>query len=169
MQVFTQRKWLEEGRKRFGDNINHWKFICPACGRKQSIEDFNKQGIRYGFAHVYFCCISTFDTAKLCGFTCAAKWQTPITWGIPKVIRLHKWEVINWAGLFVPVFQFADAERKEQAVIRAVKPESFFGRSESARKARPLFGGRSAVYPQADTPTTRQVFGTDYREEEDVL
>jgi len=26
-----------------------------------------------------------------------------------------------------------------------------------------MFGGRSAVYPQADTPTTCQVFGTDYR------
>jgi len=26
-----------------------------------------------------------------------------------------------------------------------------------------MFGGRSAAYPQADTPTTRQVFGTDYR------
>ena len=25
-----------------------------------------------------------------------------------------------------------------------------------------VFGGRSAAYPQADTPTTRQVFGTDY-------
>ena len=30
-----------------------------------------------------------------------------------------------------------------------------------------MFGGRSAAYPQADTPTTRQVFGTDYMEEED--
>jgi hypothetical protein len=26
-----------------------------------------------------------------------------------------------------------------------------------------MFGGRSAAYPQADTPTTRQVFGTDCR------
>lgn len=26
-----------------------------------------------------------------------------------------------------------------------------------------MFGGRSAAYPQADTPTTRQVFGADYR------
>jgi len=26
-----------------------------------------------------------------------------------------------------------------------------------------MLGGRSAAYPQADTPTTRQVFGTDYR------
>lgn len=32
-----------------------------------------------------------------------------------------------------------------------------------------MFGGRSAAYPQADTPTTRQVFGTDYsREEMDI-
>ena len=28
-----------------------------------------------------------------------------------------------------------------------------------------MFGGRSAAYSQADTPTTRQVFGTDYMEE----
>lgn len=32
--------WLAEGERRFGTDIFKWKFVCPACGHVQAVEDF---------------------------------------------------------------------------------------------------------------------------------
>ncbi len=137
MKIFTHKGWLKEGRMRFGDNTENWKFTCPLCGRKQSIMDFKKQGIRYGFAHVYFCCISRFTNAAICDFTCAHKTTVSRGWQLPRVIRLHKTEVITREGT-VPVFQFADAEKIETPTKWIATTEQFFGR-RTGKKRCPLF------------------------------
>lgn len=40
MKKYTYVEWMTEGKKRFGDDFNDWKFICPACGHIQSVRDF---------------------------------------------------------------------------------------------------------------------------------
>ena len=36
----TWSEFLAEGKKRFGENRNEWRFVCVACGHVQSIADF---------------------------------------------------------------------------------------------------------------------------------
>jgi len=33
-------QWKLEGERRFGDDRNRWRFICPACGEVQTRADF---------------------------------------------------------------------------------------------------------------------------------
>ena len=111
MEVFTQRKWLSEGRKQFGNDIDKWRFKCPHCGRIQTIQDFKANSIRYGFAHVYFCCISRWLNPESCGFSCAEKPKRLVWWGAAETVKRHRVEVLSEKGLRVPVFQFAEAKQ----------------------------------------------------------
>ena len=59
--------------------------------------------------------------------------------------------------------------RKQEEILQGAKNTEQANQPDSGEQPSQVistFGGRSAVYPQADTPTTRQVFGTDYREEQ---
>jgi len=38
----TRDEWLEEGRRRFGEDFMAWKFVCPICGHVQSVADFRE-------------------------------------------------------------------------------------------------------------------------------
>jgi len=30
--VYTREEWLAESVRRFGEDVNNWRFICPSCG-----------------------------------------------------------------------------------------------------------------------------------------
>jgi hypothetical protein len=32
--------WLEEGKRRFGDDFMVWKFVCPVCGNVAAVMDY---------------------------------------------------------------------------------------------------------------------------------
>ena len=58
----TQEEWEEEGEKLFGPDRMKWKFVCPACGNVQTVEDFRKykdQGATPNTA--YLKCIGRYD------------------------------------------------------------------------------------------------------------
>lgn len=38
------REWTEEGKERFGENYEDWKFKCPSCGHIASGKDFKDAG-----------------------------------------------------------------------------------------------------------------------------
>ncbi len=38
--VMTHDAWLAEGTRRFGENFDDWKFICPICGNIAAVADF---------------------------------------------------------------------------------------------------------------------------------
>lgn len=44
MEKQSLTEWLEEGKKRFGEDFKNWKFKCPACGHVSSIKDFIDAG-----------------------------------------------------------------------------------------------------------------------------
>lgn len=106
MLFITWQDWVADGRQRFGDNVADWAFICPVCGLRQTIRDFKKQSIPYGFAHVYHRCISFFEKGSLCGFGCSDHHPHKIEWVLPVIQKLHEVEVLH-KNRYVPVFKFA--------------------------------------------------------------
>jgi hypothetical protein len=40
MIKMTHQEWEAEGLRRFGPSQLQWKFVCPACGHVQAVEDF---------------------------------------------------------------------------------------------------------------------------------
>lgn len=41
---YTADEWRLEGRRRFGDDVMNWKFLCPMCGHVASVRDFKNAG-----------------------------------------------------------------------------------------------------------------------------
>lgn len=38
----THEEWMAEGRRRFGDDVYTWKFVCPICKNVASVGDFQQ-------------------------------------------------------------------------------------------------------------------------------
>lgn len=56
-------EWEEEGRKRFGANTDHWRFVCPMCGHTAAIGDFRPYANRGATANSATCeCIGRYQT-----------------------------------------------------------------------------------------------------------
>jgi hypothetical protein len=51
----THEEWLAEGRRRFGDDIMRWRFVCPSCGHVASVQDWKNAGATEG--EVAFSCV----------------------------------------------------------------------------------------------------------------
>ena len=51
----TVKDWHNEARKRFGNNVGEWKFVCPSCGHITSIQDWRDVGA--GDGEIAFSCI----------------------------------------------------------------------------------------------------------------
>ena len=60
MRKLTYLEWIEEGNRRFGPDRKTWKFICPACGHTQCLNDF--------IPHV-----SQKTALKMIGFSCVGR------------------------------------------------------------------------------------------------
>ena len=41
---YTHDDWIAEGKRRFGDDLRNWKFVCPACGRTNTGKEFEDAG-----------------------------------------------------------------------------------------------------------------------------
>lgn len=55
MTTMTQEDFLEEARRRFGDNKLEWRFVCPSCGHIASVKEWLQAGASEG--EVAFSCI----------------------------------------------------------------------------------------------------------------
>ena len=51
--------WKAEGKKRFGDNVDDWRFVCPACGHIASVADYKQADMPAGT--IGFSCIGRAD------------------------------------------------------------------------------------------------------------
>lgn len=38
----THEEWKAEAGRRFGENPQHWRFVCPSCDHVASVEDWRK-------------------------------------------------------------------------------------------------------------------------------
>lgn len=51
----TKSEWEAEGRRRFGDDVMGWRFVCPSCGHVASVQDWKDAGAAQG--EVAFSCV----------------------------------------------------------------------------------------------------------------
>lgn len=42
--TMSHEEWIAEGTRRFGPDMMKWKFVCPACGYVQSVQDYKDAG-----------------------------------------------------------------------------------------------------------------------------
>lgn len=135
--------WLADGRRRFGDNIADWIFICPVCGRRQTIKMLQQIGVQYAFAHVYHRCISYFENDATCGFGCSDRSPVKVVWGPSKpVFKRHEVEVLA-NNRYIPVFRFAQATSHQKKPD--ISKRSFEFDRPIYAPVRPLFPSNSVT------------------------
>lgn len=61
---YTKEQWLEEGKKRFGDDFESWKFVCPKCGNIAGGFEFKNAGAEIN--SIYTECIGRHVKGKGC-------------------------------------------------------------------------------------------------------
>lgn len=44
MKRQTLVEWNDTAVRRFGTDINNWRFVCPACGKEYSVAEFVAEG-----------------------------------------------------------------------------------------------------------------------------
>lgn len=103
----TYDEWMAQGRARFGENTDLWRFVCPSCGNIQEIGDFRKYKDR---GAVPDCaaelCIGRFTGAE--GAFDPAKYK-PCNYTANGLICLCTTVVVFPNGDQQPVFEFAPA------------------------------------------------------------
>ena len=62
----TAEEWLKEGARRFGENPEDWKFVCPKCGRINSGAEFKEAGAKPD--SMYCECIGRWKKDKGCNW-----------------------------------------------------------------------------------------------------
>lgn len=40
----TRDEWEKEGTELFGPDLMQWRFVCPACGHRQTVQDYKDAG-----------------------------------------------------------------------------------------------------------------------------
>ena len=51
----THEEWIAEGKRRFGEDMLGWRFVCPSCGHVASVQDWKNAGAPEGA--VAFSCV----------------------------------------------------------------------------------------------------------------
>ncbi|MDR1688308.1 MAG: hypothetical protein LBS21_06820 [Clostridiales bacterium] len=105
---YTKSDWIAEGERRFGEDRLNWKFVCPACGRINTGQEFKDAGAEPN--NMYSACIGRHSgnmrpakKTEKDGNGC--DW---VAWGFLGTLGKGN-IVINDDGAEVEVFAFADA------------------------------------------------------------
>ena len=111
------KEWQEEAVRRFGKDPEDWKFICPACGRVNTGEEFKEAGAEPD--DMYCNCIGRFNghmvpASKSKGHGC--DWAAYGLFGTMGKGVI----VVKPDGKEFEVFDFAPAEGGEHDVSAAV-------------------------------------------------
>ncbi len=126
MNTMTQEEFLEEAKRRFGPNVRNWKFVCPACGTVQSVQQLLDAVIESGgkkeevHGYIGYSCIGRFTGQGDAGISAHSKkqpWDKGCNWTLGGLMWIHELEVIMPDGHKRPTFELApaDAQAKEAA------------------------------------------------------
>ena len=104
----SAEEWRAEGKRRFGNDIMKWKFVCPMCGHVAAVEDFKAAGVQDPANCAYQECIGRYTGAgspskKNQGKGC--DWAAYGFFGIPKGGAF----IITGEDSGAQVFEFAEA------------------------------------------------------------
>lgn len=95
--VYSSRdEWLADGERRFGKNLEDWKFICPHCGNIASGKEFRDAGADP--SSIYCECIGRYIPNKGCDWA---------AYGLLDICTTH---VEN-----MPVFDFANGGESDES------------------------------------------------------
>ena len=105
-KVMTQKEWMEEGKKRFGEDFMNWKFQCPMCCHVASIKDFKDAGAKDPNC-AYQECIGRYQGkgAPVKGDSSGCNWAAYGLFGIPNGKGIT---VISDDGIGTECFDFAE-------------------------------------------------------------
>lgn len=107
-----------EAVKRFGEDPRHWKFVCPACGTKQSPADLLATGkFVPGSGQVNkvvgYSCIGRFTGQGDDGIAAKNRglaWDKGCNWTLGGLLQIHDIELIDEDGEAHPHFDLAPTE-----------------------------------------------------------
>ena len=117
MRTITQDEFLAECKQRFGPRARDWKFVCPACGTVQSVEQLADAVIASGgtkddvHGYIAFSCIGRFTKQGDAGISAKNKgkpWDKGCNWTLGGLLRIHTLEVLI-DGKARPTFELAEA------------------------------------------------------------
>lgn len=98
-KTYTPEEWRTEGKRRFGENFEDWKFKCPSCGNIANGQEFKEAGAEPN--DMYQNCIGRFN-----GKTKGCDWAA---YGFFDICTVH---IKTNEDKLVPVFDFAEEETK---------------------------------------------------------
>jgi hypothetical protein len=58
LKIMTLAEWTAEGKRRFGEGMTAWRFVCPVCGHVASENEWLRAGAPHGAI----------------GFACVGRW-----------------------------------------------------------------------------------------------
>lgn len=92
----TRAAWLDLGRALFGDNPNDWRFVCPSCGRTQTMRDFTDAGMtpEQAESRAHFSCLGRWVRSNRCD------------WTLGGLLQIHTLEVVDEEGHAHACFDF---------------------------------------------------------------
>lgn len=110
--TMTKEEWTAEAKRRFGDNPDQWRFVCPSCGHVASVGDWKAADATSG--SIAFSCIGRWvkgDDAKT-----FKKKGGPCQYAGGGLFKLNPITVIDEAGKEHRVFDFASPTPHRQAI-----------------------------------------------------
>lgn len=118
MRTLTQEEFLAEAEGRFGKNVRDWKFVCPACGTVQSVQQLLDAVVASGgtkedvHGYIGFSCIGRFTRRGDAGIKAKSqgeKWEKGCNWTLGGFLHIHTLEVVLPDGGKRPTFELAEA------------------------------------------------------------
>lgn len=115
MITMTQDEFLAEAQRRFGRNGRDWKFVCPACGTVQSIQQLFDAGLKKETVHqvLGYSCIGRFTGQGDEGIGAKNRgepWTKGCNWTLGGLLHIHALEVVFPDGGRRPTFELAPVE-----------------------------------------------------------
>jgi hypothetical protein len=106
---YTYDDWTAEATRRFGDNSENWKFVCPICQHVASVKDWRNAGAESATA---FSCIGRYTAAKREAFADdgGRSKSSPCNYAGGGLFKLNPVVVTDPEGREHQMFAFADAE-----------------------------------------------------------
>lgn len=98
----TYEEWIAEGKRRFGETTDDWRFVCPSCGHVASVKDWKAAGAPAGT--IAFSCVGRWSDSPRDAF---GKGPGPCNYTGGGLFRLNPVTVVLDTGKH-EVFAFAE-------------------------------------------------------------
>lgn len=114
IQRLTEAEWRAEGVKRFGENPDDWRFVCPCCQHVASVREWAEAGER---GQAGYSCIGRLIGAKRDAL--GGKGEGPCNYAGGGLFTMHPVWIKVPDGVEYPCFKFADATVPAVATTKA--------------------------------------------------